>query len=53
MGRKYEDGEREELEKIQKKKVKWTLNFDSCTPDHILYKETGLDRIRVISKKGK
>lgn len=37
--------EREELERVQKKYVKWSLNLDSCTPDFIVYKETGIERV--------
>jgi len=44
-----EEREKEKLEKIQKKYIKWTLNLDSCTPDHILYKKTELDKIRTIA----
>jgi len=39
--------ERGELEVIQKKYVKWSLSLDSCTPDYIVYKESGLDQIRI------
>jgi len=39
--------EREELEVIQKKYIKWSLGFDSCTPDYIIYKESGTDKIRI------
>lgn len=41
--------EREELERIQKKYIKWTLNLDSCTPDGIVYKETGTAKISSIA----
>jgi len=44
MERERERGAR----KNTKKNVKWTLNLDSCTRDHILYKETRLDRMRII-----
>jgi len=38
---------RGELEVIQKKYVKWSLDLDSCTPDYIIYEESGLDKIRI------
>jgi len=37
--------ERIELEKIQRKFIKWSLRLDSCTPDYILYKETDVEKI--------
>jgi len=36
-----------ELEIIQKKYVKWSLGLHNCTPDYIVYKESGLDNIRI------
>jgi len=40
--------ERGELEIIQKKYVKWSLDLvDFCTPDYIVYKESGIDKIRI------
>jgi len=39
--------ERGELEVIQKKYVKWSLDLDPCTPDYIVYKESGIDKIRI------
>jgi len=39
--------ERGELQVIQKKYVKWSLGLDSCTPDYIIYKESGIDKIRI------
>jgi len=39
--------ERGELEIIQKKYVKWSLDLDNCTPDYIVYRESGLDKIRI------
>jgi len=39
--------ERGELEIIQKKYVKWFLGLDNCTSDYIVYKESGLDKIRI------
>lgn len=41
--------EKKELEKIQKKFIKWTLGLDPCTLDYIVYKETDIDRIRTIA----
>lgn len=41
--------ERKELEKIHKKYIKWTLNLDSCTPDCIVYKETGTEKISSVA----
>jgi len=41
--------EREELEIIQKEYVKWSLGFDPCTPDYIVYKELGIDKIRIVA----
>lgn len=31
--------EKEELERIQKRYIKWTLNLDSCTPYYVVYKD--------------
>jgi len=39
--------ERGELEVIQKKYIKCSLDF--CTPGYIVYKESGLDKIRIIA----
>jgi len=39
--------ERGELEVIQKKYIKWSFGLDSCTPDYIVYKESGLNKIRI------
>lgn len=39
----------EELERIQKRYVKWSLNLDSCTPDFIVYRETDIEKIRTIA----
>jgi len=51
MGRKFEDGrKRGELEVIQKKYVKWSLGLDFCTPGYIIYKESGLDQIRITAE---
>jgi len=36
-----------ELEIIQKKYVKWSLGLANCTRDYIVYKESGLDKIRI------
>jgi len=36
-----------ELEVIQKKYIKWFLALDSCTPDYIVHKESGIDKIRI------
>lgn len=41
--------EREKLERIQKRYVKWTLDLDSCTPDYVVYKETNVERIGTIA----
>jgi len=41
--------ERGELEVIQKKYVKWSLDLDSCTPDYIVYNESGTIRITIIA----
>lgn len=41
--------EREDLERIQKRYVKWSLNLDSCTPDYIVYKKADVERIRTIA----
>lgn len=41
--------EREELERIQKRYIKCTLNFDSCTPDYVVYKETNVEKIGTIA----
>jgi len=38
---------RGELEVIQKKYVKWSLGLDSYTPDYIVYKKSGIDKIRI------
>lgn len=40
---------REELERIQKRYVKWTLDLDSCTPDYVVYKETNVEKIETIA----
>lgn len=40
---------REELERIQKRYIKCTLNFDSCTPDYVVYKETNIEKIGTIA----
>lgn len=34
---------------MQKRYIKWTLNLDACTPDYTVYKETDIERIRVIA----
>jgi len=39
--------ERGELEVLQKKHVKWSLALDSSTPSYILYKESGINKIRL------
>jgi len=39
--------ERGQLEVIQKKYVKWSLDLESCTPDYIVYKESGTDKIGI------
>jgi len=36
-----------ELEIIQKKYVKWSLGLDSCIPYYMVYKESGLNKIRI------
>lgn len=41
--------EREELEGIQKKFIKWSLRLDSCTSDYILYKETNTGKLRELA----
>jgi len=37
--------EREELEVLQKKYIKWSLGLDTCTSDYKIYKE--MDKIRI------
>lgn len=32
------------LEGVQRKYIKWSLNFLPCTPDYIVYKETGVEK---------
>ena len=37
----------EEMEKIQKKYLKWTLGLEKCTPDCILLEETKREKLRL------
>jgi len=39
------EGKGEEI--IQKKYVKWSLGLDNCTPDYVVYKKSGLDKIMI------
>jgi len=39
-----------ELEIIQKMYVKWSLDLDNYTPHYIVYKESGLDKIRITAR---
>lgn len=37
------------MERIQKRYIKCTLNFDSYTPDYVVYKETNVEKIGMIA----
>jgi len=39
--------EKGELKVIQKMYVKWSLGLDSYMPGYIIYKEAGIDKIRI------
>jgi len=39
--------ERGELKIIQKKYLKWSLGLDNCIPDYIVYRVSGLDKIKI------
>jgi len=39
--------EKEKLEVLQKKYVKWSIGLESCTPDYIVYQESEIDKIRI------
>lgn len=44
-------GERKELEVVQKKYVKWSLNLDSYTPDYIVYKKANIEKLCTIASR--
>ncbi|XP_044580688.1 uncharacterized protein LOC123262505 [Cotesia glomerata] len=37
----------EEMERVQKKYLKWTLGLERCTPDCILFEETKREKLRL------
>jgi len=39
--------EREELERIMCDYVRWLFNIDFCTPRYIIYREIGLEKLRI------
>lgn len=39
--------ERKELEKVMLDYVRWIFNLEFCTPRYLIYKELGLDKLRI------